>query len=213
MFMRRWELEMEILEFAMDSLPVWVCIKIGVFVSIPKEIEVVLRSGKIVKVQVHIPRLPAKCLNCKIFGHGEKNCPKKAIEGKQWVTKKKGDNSFVDAFESSKIDNIENAKTSKFVCDETDRGESIKEVGTGNSKSFSTVAELMESIKIGVKESRNKEAKGSSNVTGAVKSSTMVLTNENTETEDKGKAVVVQEDERGLVGKGLLKASRLPLEE
>ncbi|XVF78444.1 hypothetical protein PTKIN_Ptkin14bG0133700 [Pterospermum kingtungense] len=103
MFVRKWEPEMETLEFTMDSLPVWVqlsniplelfhqkgigCIASAID-SIPKEIEVVLKSGKIVKVQVYVPWLPAKCLNCHIFGHGENNCPKNVV-GKQWIPKKK----------------------------------------------------------------------------------------------------------------------------
>lgn len=57
--------------------------------SIPKEIEVVLKSGKILKVQVTIPWLPAKCMQCNIFGNGEKNCPKKVVVMGKQVPKKK----------------------------------------------------------------------------------------------------------------------------
>ncbi|XVF65390.1 hypothetical protein PTKIN_Ptkin09bG0244800 [Pterospermum kingtungense] len=39
-----------------------VCVEIVVIDSIPKEIEVVLKSGKIVKVQVSVPWLPIKCM-------------------------------------------------------------------------------------------------------------------------------------------------------
>ncbi|XVF76126.1 hypothetical protein PTKIN_Ptkin13bG0240800 [Pterospermum kingtungense] len=124
MFVRKWEPKIETLEFAMDSLSMWVrlgniplelfhqkgigciasAIEIGVSVTVPIEIEVVLRSGKIVKVKVNISWIPAKCLDCRIFGHVEKQCPKKAVEAttiddKDEVKNKDGNDEDFDEFE------------------------------------------------------------------------------------------------------------------
>ncbi|XVF46959.1 hypothetical protein PTKIN_Ptkin03bG0070300 [Pterospermum kingtungense] len=74
-----------------------VCIEIDVQQVIPREIEVVMRSGKVVKVQVTVPWMPLKCSKCKIFGHADRNCARKEVHAvsKKWVPKVNGDNKNV----------------------------------------------------------------------------------------------------------------------
>ncbi|XVF49728.1 hypothetical protein PTKIN_Ptkin04bG0036600 [Pterospermum kingtungense] len=134
-----------------------VYIEIVVIDSIPKEIEVMLKSGKIARVQVSVPWLPAKCMQCKVFRYGDKNCPKKAtVKGKQWVPRKKVvgvDNGVYKAGvenEKGKTMNIqtslsgkENGRagfTHRFALLQLDKETEVveeleKEVGTGSSKS------------------------------------------------------------------------------
>ena len=52
-----------------------VCVEIEVNKEIPRSIEVELRNGRTVSVMVEVPWMPAKCSQCRIFGHGEKICP------------------------------------------------------------------------------------------------------------------------------------------
>ncbi|XVF61955.1 hypothetical protein PTKIN_Ptkin08bG0176800 [Pterospermum kingtungense] len=105
-----------------------VCVEIGVLDSIPKEIEVVLKSGKIVKVQVYVPWLPAKCLNCHIFGHGENNCPKNVV-GKQWIPKKK--------------EIVNNKVSSVLNCEEKD----IDKTKIGEASTSKVDPDLIDSIR------------------------------------------------------------------
>ena len=51
-----------------------VCVEVEASMDIPKRIEVELRDGKSVTVNVEIPWMPAKCSKCEIFGHGDKTC-------------------------------------------------------------------------------------------------------------------------------------------
>ncbi|XVF47607.1 hypothetical protein PTKIN_Ptkin03bG0123600 [Pterospermum kingtungense] len=181
---------MEILDFAMDSLPIWVQLsniplellhqkRIGCIAS-AIEIKVVLKSGKVVKVQVSIPWLPAKCMQCKVFGHRDKNCLKKAaVEGKQWVPKQKavgadnGLNKVGAEIENGQTMDIQTSLSGKengrasfthqFALLQLDKETEVvkeleKEVGTVSSKSstFSSVAESMKNCKVS-KESSNKE--------------------------------------------------------
>ncbi|XVF72982.1 hypothetical protein PTKIN_Ptkin12aG0164700 [Pterospermum kingtungense] len=53
-----------------------VCVEVEAGAKIPKEIKVLMHSGKIMKVRVVIPWIPARCFNCKLFGHDDRNCCK-----------------------------------------------------------------------------------------------------------------------------------------
>ena len=53
-----------------------VCVEIKDTMDIPRFIEVELRSGTFVSVNVEVPWLLVKCSQC-IFGHGDKSYPKR----------------------------------------------------------------------------------------------------------------------------------------
>ena len=48
--------------------------------DIPKSIEVKRRNGSIISVKVDISWMPMKCSTCSIFGHCDKECPKKLMQ-------------------------------------------------------------------------------------------------------------------------------------
>ncbi|XVF69406.1 hypothetical protein PTKIN_Ptkin11bG0079500 [Pterospermum kingtungense] len=73
-----------------------------------------------------------------------------------------------------------------------EKGGLAEKVGSGNSKSFSNVAELMESIKNEVKQNRNNEAKGSSSVSSEIKS--QVTVSKEDKLKDKDTYAVNKED-------------------
>ena len=64
-----------------------VCIEVEASRDIPRSIEVQLKDGSIGLVHVEIPWMPTKCVQCGIFGHGDKTCPKKLQPRKAWVPK------------------------------------------------------------------------------------------------------------------------------
>ncbi|XVF66021.1 hypothetical protein PTKIN_Ptkin10aG0000800 [Pterospermum kingtungense] len=144
-----------------------VYIEIVVTNSIPKEIEVVLKSCKIVKVQVSIPWLPAKCMQCKVFGHEDKNCPKKAIVKKTKVVT-----------ELEKEVEIESSKSSTFS--------SVEEL----MKSIKAQASISSKVS---KESSSKEAKIPNRAIGQVGQKSHAVCS--IEDKDKGNDVVVEVDE------------------
>ena len=45
-----------------------VCVEVDAGMEIPRFLEVELRNGSIVQVQVDIPWMPIKCSQCKILG-------------------------------------------------------------------------------------------------------------------------------------------------
>ena len=64
-----------------------VCIEVEAAKEIPNTIEVQLRDGSLVMVHVEVPWKPLKCMQCGIFGHGDKTCSKKVQTVKAWVPK------------------------------------------------------------------------------------------------------------------------------
>ena len=67
-----------------------VCVEVEAAMEIPRFIEVELRDGSLVQVQVDILWMHIKCSQCKIFGHEDKICPRKVVKEavKAWVPKK-----------------------------------------------------------------------------------------------------------------------------
>ncbi|XVF40910.1 hypothetical protein PTKIN_Ptkin01aG0154800 [Pterospermum kingtungense] len=63
-----------------------VCVEIVAGKSIPRTLKVQMRDGGYHSVDVEIPWIPPSCGQCSIFGHSEKNCPKKVHQA--WVPKK-----------------------------------------------------------------------------------------------------------------------------
>ena len=66
-----------------------VCIELDAAVEVPRHIEVVLRNGRTVMVNVTVPWMPLKCSVCNIFGHSVKDCANKlvTVTTKVWVPK------------------------------------------------------------------------------------------------------------------------------
>ena len=64
-----------------------ICIELESTKEIPCAIDVKLRDGSLVLVFVEIPWRPLKCVNCNIFGHSNKDCPRKTKVTKAWVPK------------------------------------------------------------------------------------------------------------------------------
>ena len=62
-----------------------VCIKVESAKEIPHTMEVQLRDGSLVSIHVEVPWKPMRCLQCNIFGHGDKTCPRKVQTVKAWV--------------------------------------------------------------------------------------------------------------------------------
>ena len=56
--------------------------------NIPCSIEVELRNGNSVTVNVEIPWMLVKCSQCRIFGHGDNFCPMKKLVTQAWIQKK-----------------------------------------------------------------------------------------------------------------------------
>ncbi|XVF49581.1 hypothetical protein PTKIN_Ptkin04bG0024000 [Pterospermum kingtungense] len=73
LYMDRYTAQMERLSYAR------VCVELDADKDIPYAIEVQLRKGRTVWVQVSVPWMPPKCPKCKIFGHVEKSCPRKEL--------------------------------------------------------------------------------------------------------------------------------------
>ena len=77
-----------------------VCVEIDAGMEIPRFLEVELRNGSTVHVQVDIPWIPIKCSHCKIFGHADKACSRKVMKevATVWVPKKttKNENHIVE---------------------------------------------------------------------------------------------------------------------
>ncbi|KAK8555748.1 hypothetical protein V6N13_069830 [Hibiscus sabdariffa] len=119
--LRKWQPNLQSLEFNMDMIPVWVhlrsiplelfnnsglsyiasaigvpfymdsitanrsrleyakvCVKVHASHKIPRAIPVELHDGFLVSIGVDIPWMPARCFFCKVFGHNDKNCQRKA---------------------------------------------------------------------------------------------------------------------------------------
>ena len=55
-----------------------ICVEVDISVEIPQTIVVKMKNGAMVSISVTIPWTPQKCSKCKIFGHLNKNCLKKA---------------------------------------------------------------------------------------------------------------------------------------
>ena len=54
-----------------------VCVEMDAAVKVPRNVEIMLRNGNTVNVNVTIPWMPLKCSHCKIFGHDSKVCLEK----------------------------------------------------------------------------------------------------------------------------------------
>ena len=67
-----------------------VCVEVDASVEVPRSIEVEMKNGHRVHVNVSIPWMPAKCSHCKIFGHSDKDCSSKPDiqPRKVWMPKK-----------------------------------------------------------------------------------------------------------------------------
>ena len=51
-----------------------ICVEMDVAVKVPRNVEIMLRNGNTVNVNVTIPWMPLKCSHCKIFSHNSKVC-------------------------------------------------------------------------------------------------------------------------------------------
>ena len=67
-----------------------ICVEVEATTEISSFIDVKLRNGTMTSVTVEVPWLPPKCLQCNIFGHNEKSCPKQQVGSapKVWKPKK-----------------------------------------------------------------------------------------------------------------------------
>ena len=66
-----------------------ICVEIDVSTDIPRFIEVRRRNGELINISVEVPWWPQKCTKCCIYGHVDRNCPKKikVPAAKVWVPK------------------------------------------------------------------------------------------------------------------------------
>ncbi|XVF70698.1 hypothetical protein PTKIN_Ptkin11bG0183300 [Pterospermum kingtungense] len=83
LYMDRYTTQTERLSYAR------VCVELDAVKDIPYAIEVELRKGRTVWVQVSIPWMSPKCSKCKIFGHVEKNFPRNWVKFKFGSLKRK----------------------------------------------------------------------------------------------------------------------------
>ncbi|XVF82969.1 hypothetical protein PTKIN_Ptkin16aG0095000 [Pterospermum kingtungense] len=83
-----------------------VCIELDAAREIPKLVKVRMKDGSLISVRVEVPWFPTRCQHCCIFGHGNKECPKKHVvaSNKVWVVKQ---NATVAQTESSGKNNAE----------------------------------------------------------------------------------------------------------
>ncbi|XVF48419.1 hypothetical protein PTKIN_Ptkin03bG0188700 [Pterospermum kingtungense] len=104
-YMDRFTAERKILEYAR------ICVEVDVTKKISKVIEVVRRNGTVVPVEVMVPLMPGRCLECNHYGHTNKSCPQnsKAVEAskKIWIPKKEQKKEvLMEEIIVSKIDDI-----------------------------------------------------------------------------------------------------------
>ncbi|XVF71896.1 hypothetical protein PTKIN_Ptkin12aG0077100 [Pterospermum kingtungense] len=71
LYMDRFTIERKRLEYAR------VCIEVDMEKKIPRFIEAVRKNGKVALVEIIVPWKPAKCDECKEFGHSTNSCPLK----------------------------------------------------------------------------------------------------------------------------------------
>ena len=66
-----------------------ICVEVDASMEIPKFIEVKRRNGSMITIFVDVPWWPSKCSHCRIFGHVDRSCPKKAniASTKVWIPK------------------------------------------------------------------------------------------------------------------------------
>ena len=106
-----------------------VCVEVEAAKDIPKIIEVERRNGSIIPVGVEIPWMPMKCSTCCIFGHCDKECPRKLVQAtaRVWVPKKIDTNEKV--VNEEKKDKVTEDLMGKSVENEGDNNQQRKDKG------------------------------------------------------------------------------------
>ena len=92
-----------------------VCVEVEASKTIPQSLEIELKNGITVHVHVEIPWQPAKCSQCCIFGHGDKDCPMKSpVQAPEKIWKpKQVDQTHEEGGEGNKKEEIEKGEKEK----------------------------------------------------------------------------------------------------